>query len=291
MTDTVSDSDAENSASSDQPASPQLTDAATIAEYAQRFDKNYYESGLILAQSSRKGAGLRDDEKILTHCGMPIPFFNNYFILKPEAEHDFDSAEASEFFQQHRLQWQCVLPERYFPQYEAQLLDNGFSDGGRMPAMIFDKTINTLVAPKIYAELDIRVVEDSAAHDDFVKVAAPAFGIPDFIAERIVTNRFTSTPEHTFFVGYLDNEPVSTSMLYISHGIAGIYWVATAESQRGKGLGEALTYHATDVGLQQVDRFASLQASELGAPVYLRMGYQIAYQYNKFVRDVEAAED
>lgn len=289
MTDTLSD--AESSASSDQPTSPQQTDLESIAEYAPRFDENYYESGLILAQSSRKGAGLRDEEKILTHCGMPIPFFNNYYILRPEAEHAFDGVEASDFFQQHRLQWQCVLPERLFPKYQEHLLANGFSDGGLMPAMIFDKDVNTLVAPQIYPDLEIRIVEDNATHEDFVKIAAPAFGIPDFIAERIVTDKFTSTPEHTFFVGYLEGEPVSTSMLYISHGIAGIYWVTTAEAHRGKGLGEALTYHATKVGLEQVDRFASLQASEMGAPVYLRMGYQIAYQYRKFVRDAVSSEE
>lgn len=291
MTDSIDEAEKTvDSASQVSKTTKAYTDADTIAEYAQCFDENYYESGLILAQSSRKGSGLQDSSKILTHCGMPIPFFNNYFILNPEVEPEFEGPEAKEFFQDDRLHWQSVVPERWLPRFEASMLENGFTDGGLLPAMIFDSKINTLLAPAVYADLEIRVVEDDVTHSDFVKVAAPAFGIPDFVAERIVTRAFTSNPEHTFYIGYLDGEPVSTSMLFISHGIAGIYWVATAEDHRGKRFGEALTYHATQMGLQQVERFASLQASELGAPVYERMGYQIAYHYKKFTRIVESSD-
>jgi GNAT superfamily N-acetyltransferase len=62
-------------------------------------------------------------------------------------------------------------------------------------------------------------------------------------------------------------------MLVATGSVAGIYWVATLDEQRGRGYGAALTWAAVAGGRELGCRIASLQASRLGRPVYSRMGF------------------
>ena len=86
-----------------------------------------------------------------------------------------------------------------------------------------------------------------------------------------------------FYVGTLDKEPVATSLVIADGAVAGIYWVATREGWRRRGLGEALTWAAVRGGAERGCTVASLQASELGRPVYERMGFRLVVEYAHFL--------
>ena len=53
---------------------------------------------------------------------------------------------------------------------------------------------------------------------------------------------------------------------------------------RRRGIGEAITWHAVHVGAERGALIACLQASEMGAPVYERMGFRVTAQYLTFGR-------
>ena len=72
------------------------------------------------------------------------------------------------------------------------------------------------------------------------------------------------------YIGYVDNEPVATSSAFLAHGVVDVEGVSCLEAHRGKGIGEAMTWAAT---LADPARPAMLMASDLGRPVYDRMGY------------------
>jgi GNAT superfamily N-acetyltransferase len=78
------------------------------------------------------------------------------------------------------------------------------------------------------------------------------------------------------FVGRVDGRAVATATAFVSNGFCGVYAVATAPEARGRGYGEALTWAATRF---RADLPAALQASPMGLPVYLRMGYR---QFGEF---------
>jgi predicted acetyltransferase len=63
-------------------------------------------------------------------------------------------------------------------------------------------------------------------------------------------------------------------MALCSHGVAGIYWVGTVPDARRRGLAEIATRAAGNAGFERGMRVAALQASAMGYPVYLRMGYE-----------------
>jgi hypothetical protein len=75
----------------------------------------------------------------------------------------------------------------------------------------------------------------------------------------------------------------------LSHSIAGVYFVGTVERARGSGLGDAVTRAVTNRAFEAGARAVTLQASVMGEPIYLKMGYQTIYHYTTFARFEPAA--
>lgn len=84
------------------------------------------------------------------------------------------------------------------------------------------------------------------------------------------------------YLGYLDDKPVATSNLFLSAGVAGIQFVSTLRAARGQGLGAALTLAPLLEARRMGCRIGVLQSSDLGFPVYRRMGFQQVCQVEHF---------
>jgi ribosomal protein S18 acetylase RimI-like enzyme len=80
-------------------------------------------------------------------------------------------------------------------------------------------------------------------------------------------------PHIAAFVAYVDDAPAACAMTLVSHGVAGVFYVATVESARRRGLGDALTRIAARAGFALGARAAWLGASEMGAGLYRRIGF------------------
>jgi ribosomal protein S18 acetylase RimI-like enzyme len=93
--------------------------------------------------------------------------------------------------------------------------------------------------------------------------------------ERLTDVRALGGPMR-FFVGYLENEPVTCAASYTGEQEVGIYMVATLPSARGKGYGGAVTSAAV---ASASDLPAVLQASDDGQPVYTRLSFQVVTPY------------
>ena len=85
------------------------------------------------------------------------------------------------------------------------------------------------------------------------------------------------------FIARVGGAPAAVSMVVLSHGIAGVYWVGTTPEVRGRGLAGALTRLATNTGFDLGARAVVLQASVMGEPIYLKMGYREITRYPWFV--------
>ncbi len=75
------------------------------------------------------------------------------------------------------------------------------------------------------------------------------------------------------FVGWLGENPVAASTLFLGAGVAGIYHVDTVAAARGKGFGKAVTTTALRAAKDLRYRWGVLSASTLGLPVYQRLGF------------------
>jgi predicted acetyltransferase len=81
-------------------------------------------------------------------------------------------------------------------------------------------------------------------------------------------------PHLVWALARLDGRPVASAMVLCSHGVAGVYWVSTVPDARRRGLAERVTLAVGNAGFDLGMRVAALQASVMGFPVYLRMGYE-----------------
>jgi GNAT superfamily N-acetyltransferase len=73
----------------------------------------------------------------------------------------------------------------------------------------------------------------------------------------------------------VDGEPVSALGTVDEGDDCGIYLVGTLKEHRGKGLAGRLLHQALAEARQRGLRTSSLQATELGQPVYERLGYEV----------------
>jgi GNAT superfamily N-acetyltransferase len=82
---------------------------------------------------------------------------------------------------------------------------------------------------------------------------------------------------HRYFLGYEADQPVCVALAYPGDEVIGIYCVATSPDARGKGYGAAITDAAAQTAPQLP---AVLQASDMGRPVYERIGFETVGRYD-----------
>lgn len=126
------------------------------------------------------------------------------------------------------------------------------------------------------AGLQIVQVEPGETLRQWIHVASIGFGVPekfenvwyDFFVKAVFDLPFWT------YMAILNGQPVATSQLFLSAGVAGIYNVTCIPEARGQGIGAAMTQvpllDARAIGY----RVGILQASELGYRVYRRLGFQ-----------------
>jgi hypothetical protein len=138
------------------------------------------------------------------------------------------------------------------------------------------------------AGTELRWVTDEAGIRDFLAVNSVAYaslGMPvEVLGDLIVPGPRFLEPHVQTVVAYLEDEPVAAAQTLLSHGIAGVYWVGTVEAARGKGLAESVTRAVTNRAFDLGAGANTLQASPMGGPIYLRMGYETIYRYTGYAR-------
>ena len=74
----------------------------------------------------------------------------------------------------------------------------------------------------------------------------------------------------------------------VAPGIGGVQWVAVLEEARGRGLADACTRAASNAGFELGADCAWLEASHMGEPVYLRMGFEELFSYRIWLAAAQA---
>ncbi len=159
----------------------------------------------------------------------------------------------------------------------------GFQAVYEMPEMVLRERPDP---PDPIPGAELRKLEALEQADDFWRVAIESYadiGFPPEIFSGYTDHAGLLAENVVAFIAYLDGEPVSIAMTMVSDTVAGIYWVGSRTQARGRGLGRAVTTAATIAGFELDGNVASLQASPMGKPIYLAMGYEVAFDYRMFL--------
>ncbi len=168
-----------------------------------------------------------------------------------------------------------------------QIVDKaGLEPEGTTPAMVLP--LDSTAPVPLPDGLEIAEARGADARRDWARLICAGFGFNEEQIEAFSTAE-AAIPEGIFdeqfrYVGYLDGKPASGSSLSMRSNLAGIYAVATLPEARKKGLGAAMTRHAVLEGKARGAEAAILQATEIGRPVYERMGFTTEFQYLQFVQ-------
>lgn len=153
----------------------------------------------------------------------------------------------------------------------------GLAHAGDGPGMAADLHALHEDAP-VPPGLDIVRVGNEQTLRQWVETAGAGYGEPEAVlAARYHVHLALGLAEALplqRFLASLGGQPVAMSALFLAAGVAGVYEVATIPAARRQGIGAAVTLaplrHARALGY----RIGVLQASEMGARVYSRLGFR-----------------
>jgi GNAT superfamily N-acetyltransferase len=135
------------------------------------------------------------------------------------------------------------------------------------------------IAPGHLPGFEIHRVMDSVGLDDHRKVVTEGFGSPPAVALGTTCAELLDRPECVVYVGYADGDPVASGLAWRTGRVVGVYAIATIPAARHRGYGAAMTARIIADGLASGCDTAALQASELGRPIYDRLGFLVDVRY------------
>ncbi len=219
--------------------------------------------------------------------GVPDPFFNPVVMsdLPKEAGQDirrmvarFDSVGAP-------MSW-WVSPHTRPKDLADQLLAIGFKLEESVPVMTlqFDR-----VEPLKYPDgLTVRQVRSEKGLEKWYSLWSEVFGISGAAREplfRIFLRKgWAAGSDVVNYTGFLGDQPVAVSALFLGRKAAGIYNVGTAASARGRGIGTAMTHLALSEARRRNRRLVTLQSSKGGYDVYRRLGFEEQFKLSNYIR-------
>jgi GNAT superfamily N-acetyltransferase len=140
--------------------------------------------------------------------------------------------------------------------------------------------LDELVAPDRLDELDYT---GSPTVEDLQLVLSQGYGFPLHLTQSTV-GMVPNGPRTLVGIARAGGRPACTVQVMVAGEDAGVYAVATVPEARGRGLARRLQYVLLQRARELGARTTTLQASKLGRPVYLALGYRCFGAMNMWER-------
>ena len=214
-----------------------------------------------------------------TSVGVPMPLFNQAFIFEQPSLDDL--TQAMRWLSKRKVPFWVTAPDSVAP-VVADMAETAGLDptATTMPGMAYAPLAN--LPAQAAGDVEFITVTQSAQLDDFATVASEAFGAPLEAAGTLAPASTLGDDRCSWFLGYLDEDPVVCGQLLRTADVAGVYSIGVRERFRRRGLGAAITAAALVAGRDSGCTIGVLQASPMGEPVYDRMGFETVTQYHSF---------
>jgi GNAT superfamily N-acetyltransferase len=213
--------------------------------------------------------------------GLPMDWFNQVLIEGDEATPAgvlAAVAQARERGGHFVVRLREGIDDRFIP----SLIEAGLApaEGATpMPGMVAFSIDHDAIAEHASPGLDIRRMTDAAGVAIHRQVVTAGFGSDPAVAAGTACGDLLDVPECVVYVGYARGEPVVSGLAWLTGRTVGVYSVATIESARRRGYGAAMTARVVADGVVPGCDVAALQASQMGRPIYERLGFRTVVTY------------
>ena len=217
--------------------------------------------------SATGGVCLRRDDLVATNLGRPADFFNQVTFLAPLLPSRLDGLmeELTNFYR--GVDAGDVY--MFSPWPSPDLRPYGWHLKGHPPLMLRPAG-NAPQRPSSLIIEEVRTAEELELFQELIIRGFPLEALEPSPAGTFMDISTLQDDRLRCWIGYRDDQPVSASSMFGHSGINNVTLVATLPDARGHGFGEALAWQATCADSKLP---AMLISSDLGRPVYERMGY------------------
>ena len=244
-----------------------------------RLEHENMVTTMLAFASAVDGALVRDEGGVaILSTLIPVRLFNQVLISGPDATADGLRQAVGELLartDRHVVSLRVGADDQFLP-LVAELGLVRIGETPWMPGMAMWPLDRGGAAPVPDGHA-IRRVTDAAGMADHITAAAEGFGMP---AEWLhAMGRALDDPLARVYVGYTDGVPVTAGLGTVTGRTIGIYNIATVPAARQRGYGAAMTMRIIDDGAADGCDVAILQASEMGKPIYERLGFRSVVDY------------
>ena len=146
----------------------------------------------------------------------------------------------------------------------------GFAVGGYPPFMLRAPGGERPAAPPDLELVEVDHADLLAEYERVLVEGFPLESLQPWQRGVALHESIVGAPGMRCFIGRVEGRAVTAATSIVNHGLNHVEWVATQPDARGRGYGAAVTWQAT---LADPTLPAALIATDMGRPVYERMGY------------------
>jgi hypothetical protein len=230
------------------------------------FQQETARSYLDLAVARGDRTERRPGVITMTDAALALPFWNRSVLEQPITAADQIVPILRDFYGsgEHPFLLDSAWPT-------PDLREHGFVLMGHPPLMV--RAADTPL-PSTPPELRIVPVAGGSEAEDLERTLIDGYPAPQFqpfAGVKMFTPETFDAPGWRHFVGYVDDRAVAAGSSYVGERLLRVENIATLGSVRGRGYGLAIT--AATIGVD-VTKPAVLVASDLGRPIYERLGFR-----------------
>lgn len=230
----------------------------------------------VLADEARSGESRRFGPIAAAAADVPAPLFNRAFVFDAPPIGELSAAVA--WLAERDVPFWVTATEPAVEVVEDHRADLDLEKAAEQPGMALT-SLDEIPPQDSVAE--IVEVTDPDEREAYSAVTASAFGWPPAVVEP-VDRAALAADDVRSFLGNVDGDPAASGLLVRSDDVAGVYSIGVVEEFRRRGIGEAMTRAVLRAGREAGCQVGVLQSSEMGHPLYERMGFETVVTYHQF---------
>ncbi|WP_290815388.1 GNAT family N-acetyltransferase [Halovivax sp.] len=239
-------------------------------------NRNLRRAFCTLAAETPAGESRRFGPLTAACAGVRAPLFNRVFVFDAPPTDELSAAVA--WMAERDVPFWVTVAEPVVEDVAIHLADLDLVQTVEQPGMAM-ASLDEIPSRDSVAE--IAEVTDPDEREDFSTVTASAFGWPPDVVEP-VDRAALAADDVRPFLGSVDGHPAASGLLVRSGDVAGVYSIGVVEEFRRRGIGDAMSRTVLRAGREAGCRVGVLQSSEMGYPLYERMGFETVVTYHQF---------